>query len=392
MLKAFKFRIYPDNEQEILINKTFGCCRWYYNNALADCTKQYAETKKSKIVTPAKFKKTVPWLSEVDSLALCNSQLNLQAAFNNFFRRLKTKTKNKGFPKFHKKGVNDSYKTNHVKIKDDKLCLPKMDPIRMVMHRNVTGNIKSATIKKTATEKYFVSILVEDGNTFPPKVNIKKSIGLDYSQEEFYVDSEGQKANVPHFLRSSQDKISRLQQQMSHSKRNSKRRERYRKKIAYQYERLVNRRTDWLYKKALELVREYDLISVEDLNLQNLAKVGYGKKLHDNSFGMFRTILEYECKKNGKTFFKIDKWFPSSKLCSHCNSYYDDLKLKDREWDCPECGTHHDRDINAAINIRNSGDASNPVTDEEYVFSETLITCVDTSKLGLLYSTPSLSL
>jgi putative transposase len=235
------------------------------------------------------------------------------------------------------------------------------------MHRPLPTEVpylvryRTATISRRKSGKYYVSILVEDNTkVFPPKVKIESSVGLDYSQEDFYVDSSGRKANYPHYLRSSQDKLSRLQQQMSHCKKNSNKRERLRKRIAILHDNISNSRLDWQYKKAVELCRKFDLISLEDLNLQALAMTGrFGKKIGDNGFGQFRIILEYECLKHGKTFHKVSKRFPSTQTCNECGTQRSvKLRLSEREWICPVCGAHHDRDTNAAKCINKEGHAN----------------------------------
>ena len=356
--KAYKFRLYPNKEQEIMFAKTFGCVRFIYNKMLADKIDYYKETKQKLNNTPAQYKKEFDWLKEVDSLALANAQMNLQIAYSNFF-----KTPKVGFPKFKsKKRDKDSYTTNNqngtVSIIGKKLRLPKVGLVKMVQHRVIpeTEKIKSATITKTSSGKYYVSILVEYDKVIPQiELSRDNAIGLDYASHNFYVDSQGREADYPKFYRKSQDKLAREQRKLSLMKYGSSNYQKQKIKVARVHEKIVNQRLDWIHKLSTQLANEYDIVCVEDINMQNMAKsLKLGKSTNDNGFGMFRDILTYKLADRGKAFVKIDKWFPSSKICRHCGSINHNLTLSDRVWTCG-CGAIINRDENAAINIMNEG-------------------------------------
>lgn len=358
MNKAYKFRLCPDSKEQVLFAKTFGCVRFIYNKMLGDKIKYYEETKQKLNNTPAQYKKEFEWLKEVDSLALANAQMNLQAAYNNFFRN-----KSVGFPKFKSKHrCQDSYTTNNqggnIRIEGKHIKLPKIGFVRIRLHRQVPDGhtIKSCTISCTPSGKYYVSILTEyDIETPVSELSSDKSLGLDYSSPHFYVDSQGAEADMPHFYREAEKRLSREHRKLSRMVRGSSNYKRQKVRVAVTHEKVSNCRRDWLHKRSRMLADEWDIICVEDINLRGMAgSLRLGKATNDNGFGMFRTFLDYKLAERGKLLVKIDKWFPSSKMCSVCGMINDSLTLSDREWDC-ECGIHHLRDLNAAINIRNAG-------------------------------------
>jgi putative transposase len=356
--KAYKFRLYPNNEQEILFNKTFGCVRFIFNKMLGDKIEYYKETKEKLNNTPAQYKKEFEWLKEVDSLALANAQMNLQTAYNNFFRSPKT-----GFPKFKSKKKNkNSYTTNNqngtINIVDKQIKLPKIGLVKMKQHRVIPSEqkIKSATISKTPSGKYYISILVEY-DFIPPIISLdkNKALGLDYASHSFYVDSQNREADYPKFYRNTQIKLAKEQRKLSLMKYSSNNYYKQKLKVAKLHEHISNQRKDWIHKLSTELANEYDYICVEDINMQNMAQsLKLGKSTNDNGFGMFRTILGYKLQDRGKRLIKIDKWFPSSKMCRFCGNVNKDLTLADRVWTC-SCGETLNRDENAAINIKNVG-------------------------------------
>ena len=356
--KAYKFRLYPTKEQEIMFVKTFGCVRFIYNKMLADKIEFYKETKQKLNNTPAQYKKEFEWLKEVDSLALANAQMNLQTAYNNFFRSPKV-----GFPKFKSKKRNkNSYTTNNqngtVSIVENKLRLPKIGLVKMKQHRRIPDNqkIKSATITKTPSGKYYVSILVEYEQQIPDiQLDKNKALGLDYASHSFYVDSQGREADYPKFYRNAQIILAKEQRKLSHMKYGSNNYQKQKIKVARVQEHIANQRKDWIHKLSTQLANEYDYICVEDINMQHMAQsLNLGKSTNDNGFGMFRTILAYKLADRGKKLIKIDKWFPSSKMCRFCGTINKNLTLADRIWTC-ECGKTLNRDENAAINIMNVG-------------------------------------
>jgi putative transposase len=356
--KAYKFRLYPNNEQEILFNKTFGCVRFIFNKMLGDKIEYYKETKEKLNNTPAQYKKEFEWLKEVDSLALANAQLNLQTAYNNFFRNTKA-----GFPKFKSKKRNKfSYTTNNqngtVAIVEGKLKLPKVGLVKMKQHRIIPSDqkIKSATISKTPSGKYYVSVLVEYEQYIPNiQLDKDKVLGLDYASHSFYVDSQGREADYPRFYRNAQNKLAKEQRKLSLMKYGSNNYYKQKVVVAKIHEHIANQRKDFIHKLSTQLANEYDYICVEDINMQGMAQsLKLGKSTNDNGFGMFRTIIGYKLFDRGKQLIKIDKWFPSSKMCRHCGAINKDLTLADRVWTC-ECGAVINRDENAAINIMNVG-------------------------------------
>ena len=356
--KAYKYRLYPNKEQEILLAKTFGCVRFIYNKMLSDKIEHYKETKEKLNNTPAQYKKEFEWLKEVDSLALANEQMNLQTAYNNFFRSPKV-----GFPKFKSRKRNRfSYTTNNqngtVSIKDGKLRLPKIGLVRIKLHRLIPEGhkIKSATITKTPSGKYYAAILVEYEQEIPyVELDKNKALGLDYASHSFYVDSQGREADYPKFYRNAQEILAREQRKLSLMKYGSNNYLKQKIRVARLQEHISNQRTDWIHKLSTRLANEYDYICVEDINMQNMAQsLKLGKSTNDNGFGMFRTILAYKLADRGKKLIKIDKWFPSSKMCRFCGNINHELTLSDRVWTC-ECGQILNRDENAAINIMNVG-------------------------------------
>ena len=351
---TYKYRIYPTQEQAELINKTIGCARFVYNTLLADCKKQYEETGKSKIKTPASLKNEYEWLKEVDSFALCNVQLHLQTAYKNFF------SKKSGFPEFHSKHKSAmTYTTNNnvgqIRIEKGKLRLPKVGLVKIVLHRFCKGTIKSVTVSKTKTNKYFVSILTEQQPTVIEKdITQERVLGIDMSFKELAVYSDGTKAKYPMYYRKSQRKLAHVQRNFSRTKVGSKRHEKARLKVAKVYEKISNQRKDFLDKESHRIATTYDTVVIEDINMRSLANKGMrnGKTVNDIGFGEFKQMLEYKLNRNLCQLIKADKFYPSSQLCSVCGFKNIVVKNLDvREWDCPECNTHHDRDVNAALNL-----------------------------------------
>ncbi len=355
MNKAYKFRIYPNAEQRIMFAKTFGCVRFVYNRMLAD------KFAKKKSITPAQYKNEFEWLKEIDSLALCNAQMNLSKAFENHRKN----AKHFGTPRFKSKKSKQSYSTNNqkgsVRIESGQIKLPKVGWMKVKAHRQIVGTIKTVTITKTPSGKYFVSILTEYENQVLPIVP-KIFLGLDYAMNELFVASTGERADYPKYFRCAQKKLRRIQKKFSRSKRDSHNRERCRVALSIVYEKVTNRRKDFLQKLSTKLVNAYDAIAIEDLDLKAMAKrkrgrrFSFGKSISDNGWSMLTQMLKYKLGWQGKAFVKIDKWYPSSQLCSECGYQNSETKnLSVREWICPKCSTHHDRDQNAAINIKNEG-------------------------------------
>ena len=359
--KAFKFRIYPTKEQANFINQNIGACRFIYNQMLEDKIKYYEENHKALNNTPAQYKDEYPWLKDMDAYALCNEQMNLQAAFKNFFRA----PRKVGYPKFKSKHKDKaSYTTSNVsnliRVVDEKhIRLPKIPKLRVKMHRQIPGNykIKSATITRTPSGKYYISILTEYENQIPViELDKNMALGLDYSSHDFYVDSNNQAANYPRYFRKYEEKLAWEQHRLSRMAKGSHNYEKQRVKVAKVHEKISNLRLDFLHKLSTALANQYDIICVEDLNLANLKRsLKLGKSTSDNGFGIFRQLLEYKLLERGKLLIKIDKYFPSSKTCRNCGTINRELKLSDRVWTCPACGSIIERDYNAAPNIRDAG-------------------------------------
>lgn len=357
MNKAFKFRIYPTREQEEFLAKTFGCVRFVYNKMLSDRIEYYKETGESLNNTPAQYKKEFEWLKEVDSLALANAQLNLNKAYKNFFRE-----KSVGFPKFKsRKSKHRSYTTNYVngniKLEDGYLTLPKLKAVKIKQHRMVPDDymLKSVTISKTPTGKYFASILYEY-EMHIELVKPEKFVGLDYSMKELFITSEGLSAEYPRYYRLSLEKLKKEQRKLSKCESGSNNRNKQRMKVAKLHEKVANQRKDFLHKASRQITNAVDAVCIENLSMKGMSQaLNFGKSVSDNSFGAFTSMLDYKLKEQGKQLIKIDKWFPSSKLCSVCGQIKDALSLSNRTYHCEHCGLIIDRDYNASINIRNEG-------------------------------------
>lgn len=364
VIKATKGRAYPNKEQQIQIDKTLNACRFVYNEMLARNIKTYKRRSKHlsymdmQNLLP-KMKVYLPWLMDADSQAIKHSCRNVDNAYKKLFNH------EAEFPNFHSKRGKQSYTTEHpttIKVVKRKVQLPKLGWLKVRGIKQLPDNAKIcfATVSKEPNGKYYVSITYKYEEIIVPKP-INRVLGLDYKSDGLYMDSNGKVANEPHWFRENQTKLRRLQRSLSRRK-GSKYREpkssgwiKQHRKVARLQEHISNQRRDYLHKLSKKLADSYDLIAIEDLNMKAMSNKGFrnGKATMDNGYGMFTKMLEYKLSWRGKQLLRVDKFYPSSQLCSCCG--YQNKAVKDisiRKWECPKCHTRHDRDLNSAINIR----------------------------------------
>ena len=365
--KAIRYRIYPTTEQAVFFAKTFGCCRKVYNLMLADKIKSYEATKSFGKQTPAMYKKEYPFLKEVDSLALANVQLHLQAAVKNCFDK-KRKARN-GFPNYKSaKHSRKSYTTNNqngtVAVNGNGIKLPKTGVVKAVIHRQPDADwkIKSATVSQDRDGKFYASVLFEyETETVSVSKMSPNAIGLDYKSDGLYMDSNGNKAGMHKYYRESHAKLAKAQRKLSRKRGSCKGEQKsnnyikQQKRLAKIHRHIANQRLDDLHKRSTEIANRYDIVCVESLHMRAMSNKGFGngKATLDNGYGLFQQMLKYKLSERGKYFVKVDKWYPSSQLCSCC-ARQKKLKLTERIYHC-SCGLVMDRDWNAAVNILQEG-------------------------------------
>lgn len=369
--KSYKFRIYPNESQTILIEKTFGCCRFIYNHYLAKSIEDHERTGKSnsynqnsKDYSELKKLEEFSWLKETDASAHQRALKNLDTAYQNFFRRVKQGQK-PGFPAFKKKTSAQSYTTPNLAgkrstietiLKSNYIKICKLGWVKAKIDRIPQGHWVNMTIRRTASGKYFISLCCVD----VPHEEYETTgslVGIDLGIKDFAITSDGEKLENPKFLRKSEKRLKLLQRRLSKKKKGSKNREKARVKLARQHEKVANQRVDFLQKLSTNLVKNHDLIALESLKIKAMVRnQNLAKSISDASWSEFVRMLVYKCEWNRKVLVQIDTFFPSSQLCSSCGHKNPEVKdLGIREWTCPECGVHHDRDINAANNILREG-------------------------------------
>lgn len=378
--RALKVRVYPNSKQQEVLNKTLGSCRALYNMMLFERIQTYETWKASgedvrvlyehEYKTEKQYKEEYEWLKDsVDSQALQQARINLSMAYQNFFKSLKGQRKGAkvGYPKFKKKRIGSSYRTMMtnsniaIDFENHKVKLPKVGYVNFKdIRKEIEGTIKSATVSRSSTGKYFVSLLIEQElelqGVVLDSINESQVIGLDASLEKFFVDDNGNSPAYERLYRKYEPLLKKAQRKMSKKKKGSKNWYKALHKVNLIHEIITNKRKDFTHKLSTELVRNNDVIVVEHLSLKGMSQALHlGKSVMDLGYSEFVRQLSYKALWNNKTFIQADKWFASSKTCSVCGYKKSDLQLSDREWECPNCGTDHDRDQNAGINLKNYG-------------------------------------
>lgn len=355
--KTYRFRIYPNKEQEVLLNKHFGCSRFVYNYFLNERKEQYKKDKKSdnyhaqaKTLTDLKKQEDTIWLKEVNSQTLQFALRCLDTAYVNFFRG------NAQFPKFKSRKHKNTFTVPQFgKLEDGKIILPKFkDGIKVKLHREVKGEIGKMSITKTPTGKYYVSIFTEQQIEELPKTN--KQVGIDLGLKDFVITSDNKRFKNNRYTKKYAKQLKKAQQHLSRKQKGSNGFEKQKLKVAKIHEKIASCRLDTLHKVSHQLANENDLIICEDLNVKGMIKNHkLSKHIADVSWGNFLTLLQYKCDWYGKELVKVNRFYPSSKTCGDCGWINQDLKLSDREWTCKSCGVIHDRDVNASRNILKEG-------------------------------------
>lgn len=361
MMKAYKYRLNPNEEQRMFFEKSFGCARYVYNWALNLRNEAYQKDRTHiswveicKRLTKLKKQEATFWLNEVAAQSLQNSIRNMNSALTRFF------SEKRGFPKFKtKKGRQSFQLVQYVRINFDnhKVKLPKIGWVNFYKNQEFSGTIVTATVSKSPTGKYYISILVDDGRELPTNAPItyETSVGIDVGLKDFAVLSNGQVFENPKYLEKAEKRLKVLQRRLSKKQKGSNRRERARLVVAKAYEKVKNCRTDYIHKVSSKIIRENQTVIIEDLNVDGMMKNhNLAKHIGSASWSEFFRQLQYKAKWAGVNLIRIGRFDPSSKMCL-CGVVNKDLVLSQREWDCPNCGRHNDRDLLAAINIKRFG-------------------------------------
>ena len=367
--RTYRFRIYPNPSQKELIEKTLGCSRQVYNDFLSMCIESYSADKNYSIkkydlikLLP-EYKETFPYLKEVDSIALQQTVIHLYDAYMNFFRH------NATFPKFKKKKNDYGYTTmninNSIRFIEDDIQIPKLGRIKVIRHCKLPESFKFTMVSVSRLGRhYYVSLLGEEeyfdyGEYIKESLDPNNSIGLDFSLSHLFVDSNGSHLDMPTYYQDSLTKLAKEQRKLSHMKKDSSHYQKQLMRIKNLHEHIANQRKDFLHKVSRKLANEYDYVFVENLDLKEMSerrdKLKLGISIFDLGYGTFLNYLSYKLKWLNKKLIKVDRYFPSSQLCSACDYRKSDLTLNQRSWVCPICGFKHDRDYNAAINIKKEG-------------------------------------
>ena len=358
MRRVTKVRLYPTDEQKAKLAKAFGSVRWVWNYCLALNNETYKATgqglsgmQMKKLLPKLKKEEETAWLKETYSQCLQQSVLHLSQAFVNFFER---KAK---FPRFKSRHEQQSIQyPQNVKIVEKGVYFPMIGNIPASLHRTYQGKIKTVTLSKTRTDKYYASILSETDEPELTASTDGKAVGIDLGLNHFAITSDGLKVDSPKFFRKHQRNLQRKQRKLSRKKKGSSTRGKARRLVARAHEKVSNARQDFLHKLSRKIVNENQVIIVEDLNIKGMmANHCLAKAIADSGWGMFQNFLSYKAEREGKVYLEIDRWFPSSKTCNHCLNVVGSLPLDIRSWTCAQCSTIHDRDVNAARNIRDEG-------------------------------------